>query len=141
MSRAGWLVLLLAIVFCDATAAAGPRTYFPQGQDPHSPVYRPHVLQVAGEGSFVVEKAHWRHWGSRTARGRGIGAQDDCVPDCADGSFHRAPAKILLWRPRVRCGNRIWTRMTLTWVHGPPKGVPGESPRHRVVWQLGLFPC
>lgn len=135
------LLCVLLLGTCGAAAARGPVTYFAQSQDPASPAYRPRVLQVAGEGSFFVEKMHWIHWGSRAARGRGIGAQDDCEPDCATGTFHRAPAKIRLWRPRRRCGNRIWTRMTLIWVHGPPRGVPGESPDRRVLWKLGLFPC
>lgn len=122
-------------------SAGSSRTYFPQGQSPSDPVFRPRVLAVAGEGSFVVQKMHWRSWGARTAHGRGIGAQDDCVPSCAEGTFHRAPAKVRLWRPRVRCGNRIWTRMTLTWLRGPPRGVPGESGSRKVVWSLGLLPC
>jgi hypothetical protein len=122
-------------------SAGSSRTYFPQGQSPSDPVFRPRVLAVAGEGSFVVQKMRWRSWEARTAHGRGIGAQDDCVPSCAEGTFHRAPAKVRLWRPRVRCGNRIWTRMTLTWLHGPPRGGPGESGRRRVVWSLGLLPC
>ncbi len=131
-----------AVLMLVGTALAGsPRTYFPQDQNPSDPVYKPRVLGVAGEGSFAVQGMHWRSWGSKTAHGRGIGAQDDCVPGCSDGTFHRAPAKVRLWRPRTRCGNRIWTRMTLTWLHGPPKGVPGESRRRRVIWSLGQFPC
>lgn len=120
--------------------AVGDPTYFAQSQNPSVPVIRPRVLQVAGEGSFAVQKMRWAVWNRRVARGRGIGAQDDCIPGCSDGTFHRAPAQVRLWRPRSRCGNRVWTRMTLTWVHGAPK-IAGEQPQRRVVWKLALFPC
>lgn len=141
---AGFVVIALAalVLFAPGSvlAASAGRTYFPQGQSPSDPVYRPRLLGVAGEGSFVVEKMRWSSWGRRSARGRGIGAQDDCLPDCATGTFHRAPARVRLWRPRSRCGNRIWTRMTLTWTEGAPT-VDGRRGSRRVVWELGQFPC
>ncbi len=105
------------------------------------PVYRPRTLGVAGEGSFLVERMHWSFWGHRVARGRGLGAQDDCEPDCASGTFHRAPARVRLWRPRRRCGHEVWTRMTLTWLHGPPSGIPGYGRPRRQLWTLAMFSC
>ncbi len=141
---AGLLALALAasslLALGPVMAASGGRTYYPQGQSPSDPVYRPRLLAVAGEGSFVVEKMRWSSWGRRSARGRGVGAQDDCVPDCATGTFHRAPARVRLWRPRSRCGNRIWKRMTLTWTDGAP-AIDGNRGPRRVVWELGQFPC
>jgi hypothetical protein len=143
-ARITWFALFSAIwvmlVVSGVAVAEGPITYFAQSQDPAEPAYRPGDLQVAGEGSFIVQKMHWSIWNERVVRGRGIGAQDDCEPDCATGTYHRAPARIRLWRPRRKCGNRIWTRMTLIWVHGPPR-VPGESTNRRVLWKLGQFPC
>jgi hypothetical protein len=133
--------LTVVVVFTAAAVAHASATYFGQSQDPSSRAYRPKVLQVAGEGSFSVEKMRWSVWTNRVARGRGIGAQDDCAPDCATGTFHRAPARVRLWRPRRRCGHEVWTRMTLTWLHGPPSGVPGESPKRRIQWTLAQFPC
>ena len=79
-------------------------------------------------------------WGSHGARGRGIGAQDDCLPDCATGTIHRAPVRVRLWRPRSRCGSRIWTRMTLVWTEGAPTIDERRGPR-RVVWKLEQFLC
>jgi len=134
------LVALALLVPGSAIAASAGRTYFPQGQSPSDPAYRPRLLAVAGEGSFVVERMRWSSWGRRAARGQGIGAQDDCQPDCATGTFHRASALVRLWRPRSRCGNRIWTRMTLTWTEGAPM-IDGQHEPRRVVWELGQFPC
>lgn len=121
--------------------AQASTTYFGQAQDPADRAYKPKTLLVAGEGSFVVEKTHWSVWTNRVARGRGVGAQDDCEPDCATGTFHRAPARVRLWRPRRRCGHEVWTRMTLTWLHGPPSGIPGYSRSRRQHWKLAVFPC
>lgn len=115
-------------------------TYYPQGQDPHSRAYRPHFLAVAGEGSFNIRQVKWASWGHSSAHGQGIGAQDDCEPDCATGTFHRAPVRIVLRRGRMKCGHRIWTRMNLNWVQGPPPGLSDPPPRHEV-WTLGVFPC
>jgi hypothetical protein len=138
---AGVLVLVSFVLLVPVAVAQASATYFGQAQDPASRAYRPKTLQVAGEGSFAVQKMHWSFWGSRSARGRGIGAQDDCEPDCATGTFHRAPARVRLWRPRRKCGHEVWTRMTLIWLHGPPSGLPGYSQKRRVQWGLAQFPC
>ena len=135
------VVTTMLMLFGSVAMAQASTTYFGQSQDPADRAYKPDVLQVAGEGSFYVGKMHWNIWTNRVARGRGIGAQDDCDPACADGTFHRAPARIKLWRPRRRCGHEIWTRMTLTWSHGPPTGIPGYSQSRRQHWKLAVFPC
>jgi hypothetical protein len=128
-------------LLASAAEARASTVYFGQSQDPADRAYKPKALQVAGEGSFVVEQMRWSFWGSRVARGRGIGAQDDCEPDCATGTFHRAAARVKLWRPRRKCGHEVWTRMTLTWLHGPPSGIPGYSQSRRQHWKLAVFPC
>jgi hypothetical protein len=135
------LAVILVALLSAAAVAQASTTYFGQGQEPASRAYKPRTLAIAGEGSFVVEKMHWSFWGRRSARGGGIGAQDDCEPDCATGTFHRAPARVRLWRPRRKCGHEVWTRMTLTWLHGPPSGIPGESRGRRMQWGLAQFPC
>lgn len=137
----GFVAMAVLMILASAAMARASTTYFGQGQDPADRAYKPKVLQVAGEGSFYVGKVHWSFWGSRVARGRGIGAQDDCEPDCATGTFHRAPSRIRLWRPRRKCGHAVWTRMTLTWSHGPPNGIPGYSRSRREHWRLAVFPC
>jgi hypothetical protein len=80
------------MVSATATAFRGHRVYFAQSQEPSSTVYRPHSLDVAGEGSFIVRHVHWRSWNGRAAHGRGIGGVDDCNPNCGAGTFHRAPS-------------------------------------------------
>jgi hypothetical protein len=141
-SRAVILGAVAAVlVLASCAVAQASTTYFGQGQDPASRAYKPKMLGIAGEGSFVIEKMHWSFWGHRSARGRGTGAQDDCEPDCATGTFHRAPARVRLWRPRRKCGHEVWTRMTLFWLHGPPSGIPGYSQKRRVQWGLAQFPC
>jgi hypothetical protein len=144
MNRVLGLVVVVStalVLLVSVAAARTSTTYFGQGQDPADIAYRPDRLLVAGEGSFYVGKMRWSAWTDRVARGRGIGAQDDCDPGCADGTFHRATAKVELWRPRRRCGHEVFTRMTLTWLHGPPSGIPGYSRSRRQHWKLAGFPC
>lgn len=120
---------------------ANPRTvFFAQSQAPENRAYRPHVLYVAGEGSFYIKRVSWRRWGRRTARGSGIGGVDDCRPGCANGTFHYKPVRLTLWRPRRRCGARVWTRMTIAWTHGAPR-IRGERGKRRSVTPLALGPC
>jgi hypothetical protein len=141
--RAGAVIatlLLIVGIGADADAAQAARTFFAQSQDLHSLAYKPRVLEVAGEGSFIVTDMRWRAWGHSSARGSGIGAKDDCEPDCATGGFHKAPARVTLRRPRRRCGHRVWTKMVLVWTSGPPGDLPYPLDR-REVWRLAQFPC
>jgi hypothetical protein len=94
--------LVPALVLCGplvlSASVQASRAYLPQAQDPASTAYRPRVLKVAGEGSFLVQRMVWSSWSPRIARGRGVGAQDDCEPDYATGTFHRARARTRLLR-------------------------------------------
>lgn len=123
-----------------ATAALGANSaadssdstvYFPQSQEASNPAYKPTTLYVAGDGSFLVEHAHWRSWSTTTASGAGTG-----VHGYADRPHYRDPVEIVLSRPRKLCGHEVWTRGVFVFTHG----VPPELQR-RSTWTLGVFPC
>jgi hypothetical protein len=46
-------------------------------------------------------------WGAKSAIGTGQHAENDCIPDCADGHFRTYPATIVL------------SRLTTTKTYGP----------------------
>ena len=114
-----------------STASSGETVYFPQSQEASSPAYKPSTLEVAGEGSFIVEHTHWRAWSTARATGTGTG-----VYGYAGRPHYRDPVEIVLSRPRRLCGHEEWTRGLFDFIHA----VPPEVPRHWT-WRLGVFPC
>jgi hypothetical protein len=57
---------------------------------------------------------------------------------CATGTFHYAPTLIVLSRPRMKCGFRVFTRGTFRFAGEPPLG--GSTDR-TISWTLDVFPC
>ena len=55
------------------------------------------VIVACGDGNFQLRGLRWRRWTRPTAFARGIARINDCMPDCADGAFHRARIAV---RPR-----------------------------------------
>ena len=95
---------------------------------------RPASIQISGDGSFYFDgrrKPHhhaaplkWTSWTSTGGRGSGFNWVNNCMPNCASGTFHLYPVKLHVWRPRHVGGHFIFTRMTVTYTDGHPRGVP-----------------
>ena len=49
----------------------------------------------------------WYSWGPEQAVGKGMLTDQDCVPDCADGSHTSYPATVTLSNP----ANGVYTRL------------------------------
>ena len=77
---------------------------------------RPHaILFACGDGGYYARRLHWADWHVRSARGAGVFYLNDCTPNCAEGTFHRARGTIVLSRPRYCRGidGRVFSRMTV----------------------------
>jgi hypothetical protein len=97
------VVLLLSVGTALPTTASGSRTYI--AKCTHL-AYKPHsILFACGDGGFYVKRLHWRHWSSHWAVASGVFHQNDCTPDCAQGTFHRRRGILLLTR-RFSCPSR-----------------------------------
>jgi hypothetical protein len=126
------MAALSALVADVAPARSHPhRVYFAQSQSPSSLSYRPRTLGVAGEGSFAVKRAQYRWWTRHSARGHGRGVQG-----FVGGPYWHGPVRFKLFRPRRKCGHRVWTRGVFNFPHSKPRDVP----RHWH-WKLAGFPC
>jgi hypothetical protein len=55
---------------------------------------------------------HWRHWGTRVARARGISRILTCNPTCANGRVETTATTVKLSRIRERGGKRRYTCMS-----------------------------
>jgi hypothetical protein len=49
-----------------------------------------HFVLACGDGDTWLGHMSWQRWGT-TAAGQGTLAIDDCVPDCAQGTYHHFP--------------------------------------------------
>jgi hypothetical protein len=90
---------------------------------------RPKQCAIYGKGGISaggvnLKKLKWRNWGNARAKAKGI----ECgfhLP-CADIN-----AKVKAWRPRERCGKRVYTRLVATTRFGHSRadvqGCPGPA--------------
>jgi hypothetical protein len=92
---------------------------------------RPVTIGYAGDGTGFLGGAsvassgiNWTKWTSHIALGTGFNQLDDCIPNCAQGTFHGFKVSIELWRPRILAGHLVFTRMTIFYKKSRPKGEP-----------------
>jgi serine/threonine protein kinase len=57
---------------------------------------RPPDIYISGDGSLYIKGIAWYGWGYATATGYGILEQNDCKPDCAEGTYYGVAAQITL---------------------------------------------
>lgn len=83
--------------------------------------------ELAGAGTGPVRPpAHlssrlaWDSWTSTEARGSGADWHDNCVPDCATGTYYPFAATLRAYRPRRFGGYLLFTRLTVTYTGARP---------------------
>jgi hypothetical protein len=57
---------------------------------------QPETILLSGDGSIFVNDLAWTGWGSEGATGHGTLKIDNCVPNCAQGSFKDYEATIVV---------------------------------------------
>jgi hypothetical protein len=67
---------------------------------------RPSRFIYTGDGSGYLTITTWSSWTRSGATGTGYDHVDNCVPDCADGTFRVYPASFTFSNP-VPCGGRL----------------------------------
>jgi hypothetical protein len=72
------------------------------------PVIKPSTLVIFEDGSWVIEKLHWKGWGSRVATGTGKSNADTDEPNVAEGKRIITPAKVILYDPGTFGGRRVY---------------------------------
>jgi hypothetical protein len=83
---------------------------------------RPHRVFIAcGDGALFLQVRRYRTWGAKEAIGRGAVLADDCDPNCADGTFHRTPARIRFFRPVSTPAGPVFSRAAVRWHHADGK--------------------
>jgi hypothetical protein len=80
------------------------------------------IILACGDGNAVAEQLHWTKWTGTRAVGAGFLRQNDCAPDCADGTFHNYPARFTLSETTSAGHVRYFTRVTISFTGMTPLG-------------------
>ena len=67
---------------------------------------RPSRFIYTGDGSGYLTITVWSSWSRAGATGTGYDQLDDCIPDCAGGTFHTYPASFT-FSHAVSCHGRF----------------------------------
>ena len=95
------LVVAISATMPSVGAAAKGRTFVTNNC--HLVRFRPqYILFACGDGAFYARRLEWDTWHRWRAVGHGVFHQNDCDPNCADGTFHKAGGRIVL-KKRDRC--------------------------------------
>jgi hypothetical protein len=81
------------------------------------------IILACGDGNAVLQKLTWSSWQSHSASGQGSLSQNDCTPDCADGTFHSYPVKVSLADPVPTDGRQYFVKVTLSFPKHRPNDV------------------
>jgi hypothetical protein len=95
-------VLLTAPAVFPLTAAAGGRNTYTSPDCQHLRTRPRHIIFACADSGYYVDHLHWDSWHPWKARGEGVFHENDCRPDCADGTFHARPGRLVL-RKRTWC--------------------------------------
>jgi hypothetical protein len=94
------------------------------------------VLVACGDGNVRVESLRWETWTASRAVGAGEWQQNDCMPDCATGTFHRYPVRLSLSEPMDRDGHRIFGTVVADFPGAKPP-YAGAASGHEVLMSHG----
>lgn len=95
------------------TAASGPVLVTCTNKQKREPAS--FVLACADYNSELI-RLDWQSWGATSAQATGTWHVNDCVPNCALGTFINYPALAVAWRPEPlpkHAGTQYFTRLTV----------------------------
>ena len=71
---------------------------------------KPGTMIFSADGSLYLKSIAWQGWGTDTAIGTGTAYADNCKPNCAEGTYSKHPARIVLTAPKPWNGKLAYTR-------------------------------
>jgi hypothetical protein len=126
----GTISLLFAWV--PLSARAGGNTSV-SGDCRHAQVKPPSIVLVCADDNWYVQHLRWRSWGMLRAFGAGIFHFNDCIPNCASGTFHRRRGELVL-------RSRHWCRVAHVWVFSVA-AITYDRPWHGQTKFTAGLPC
>src|SRR4051812_33984883 len=106
-------VVALAAGLAAASAMGASHVRIPGCGGSDKARYKPdEVIVACGDGNFFVVRLEWTKWTRKVASGKGTGKVNDCMPNCAQGTFRSYKVKLIASNP-VNCpnGKRQFSRL------------------------------
>ena len=70
------------------------------------------IVLACADYNSLIQKITWTSWTRGLASGTGTLVQNDCVPYCAAGHFHRYPVLVILWANQAYGSGQRYTELT-----------------------------
>ena len=70
------------------------------------------IVLACADYNSLIQKITWTSWTRKLASGTGTLVQNDCLPDCAAGHFHRYPVLVILWANQRYGNGQRYTEIT-----------------------------
>jgi hypothetical protein len=88
------------------------------------PQVRPrNFILACADANDYLSHLSWTSWGPGLASATGVQVENDCVPYCAAGHFHRYPVDAIFWGSAAAApGSQRYTKVTLLY--------PGDRPEY-----------
>lgn len=84
------------------------------------------VLACA-DGNSALSGMSWTSWTPKLASAAGTLVQNDCVPYCAAGHFHKYPVLIVLWNDVRWGGEQRFADLTMIFTGARPQVFAGHT--------------
>jgi hypothetical protein len=94
-------------------------------------VIKPSSFLMFQDGSWVLQKLKWTHWGSKVARASGLSNTSDRIPNAAEGKRITTPVRVALSKPERFRGHEVYHCFKLTIPAHP------EANQHLCIKKLG----
>ena len=92
-------------------------------------------MLTCASGGMRVEKIIWSSWSSNGAVGYGTYLENDCVPDCSQGSYTSVPVYFTLSETVVHKGKIFLKTLEIT----PDQGQELPRGQQKIKWDLFEF--
>lgn len=127
-----------------ATAAASPtasravqsQTQVIQGCTNYRVAPRHYIVIACGDGNLYLNDLHWGYWKRLDARGHGYLVANDCNPSCAEGHFHRYPARFHLTRARTDHHHFVFHHVSVRFTGNRPAYARGYREMQLVAYPM-----
>jgi len=124
MKRATLLLAIAVLLAASGMSSAAPRRVYVAEDACGGHAYRPSKIVLAcGDGGLFATGLSYSSYGTSTATATGQLHAHNCVPNCAESSFHAFPGTLTLSRI-VRCsdGRLYYSRARYRFTRGNPGG-------------------
>jgi hypothetical protein len=83
------------------------------------------IIFACADGAYQLTEISWTRWTDEQAVGTATEDANDCVPNCAQGTFHHRPVSVVLSSPRALADGSAgyYTQATISRGPGEPARV------------------